>query len=418
MAGLAFLPLSLAEVRAISLRSQGLAESESPFGNKKEGVLKAVQHLGYVQVDPISVIQRAHHHVLWSRIPDYDPDMLHQLQSVEATVFEYWNHATSYLPTKDYRYSLPLMRQYRQELHWSDDSPELRNSMRRMLALIRKKGPLMVSDVESAGMVRAWSAQALGKIERRALHELWMRGDLMIRSRKGVQKVFDLPSRVLPDGTDVKLPSKGEAAKFHVRRSLRALGVARLQELHYMLDVGKAGEIREALSSLLKNREAVEIQVAEFPKIPLFALHEVLKLKAPVENGAVRFLSPFDNLVIQRKRLKWLFDFDYVVEIYLPAAKRKYGYFVLPILWGDHLIGRLDAKAYRAERRLVIHNLVFEPTFHDLAAVRPAFIKALEEFTRFQGCDEWEISRVEPKTFQGVAKIRQVLWTNTGASND
>ena len=93
--------LSLAEVRAIALRSQGLAENEAPFGHKKAAVLKAVQHLGYVQVDPISVLHPAHHHVLWSRVPDYRPAMLHELQSTDAAVFEYWNHATSYLPTKD-----------------------------------------------------------------------------------------------------------------------------------------------------------------------------------------------------------------------------------------------------------------------------------------------------------------------------
>ena len=111
-------------------------------------------------------------------------------------------------------------------------------------------------------------------------------------------------------------------------------------------------------------------------------------------------MSPFDNLTIQRKRLNWLFDFDYVVEIYVPIEKRKYGYFVLPILWGDRLIGRMDAKANRAERQLVIHNLVFEPTFQDFEAVKSAFGSALNDFTRFQECDQWKISRVEPKAFR------------------
>ena len=111
---------------------------------------------------------------------------------------------------------------------------------------------------------------------------------------------------------------------------------------------------------------------------------------APLKNGAVRFLSPFDNLTIQRKRLKWLFDFDYTVEIYVPASQRKYGYFVLPILWGDRLIGRMDAKANRSERQLVILNLIFESTFTGLNAVKPAFVKALTRFMRFQQCDHWK----------------------------
>ena len=392
--------MSLTEVRAIALRSQRLAEDLSPFGLGKAAVLKAIQHLGYIQVDPINVLQRAHHHVLWSRVPNYHPDMLHELQDPDAAVFEYWNHAASYLPMTDYRFSMPLMRKYRGEFHWSDDSPELRKSMRRLLTMIRKQGPLMLSEVESTGAVNGWSAGKTSKIERRALHELWMRGDIMIRSRQGVQKIFDLPARVLPAGMDVKMPSRFEAAEYHVRRALRALGIAAPQELHYLQDAGQASAAREALSALIKRGEAVETRVADLPKLRLFALRDALELNTPVENNIVRFLSPFDNLPIQRKRLNWLFDFDYVVEIYVPMEKRKYGYFVLPILWGDRLIGRMDAKANRAERQLVIHNLVFEPTFQDFEAVKSALGSALNDFTRFQECDQWKISQVEPKAFK------------------
>ena len=392
--------LSLSEVRAIVLRSQGLAEDPWRFGLGKTAVLKAIQHLGYIQVDPINVLQRAHHHVLWSRVPDYHPDMLHELQDPEAAVFEYWNHAASYLAMTDYRFSMPLMRKYRREFHWSDDSPELRKSMRRLLTMIRKQGPLMLSEVESTGSVDGWSAGRTSKIERRALHELWMRGDIMIRGRRGVQKIFDLPARVLPAELDVTIPSRSEAAEFHVRRALRALGVATPQELHYLQDAGQASTVRQALSGLIRRGEAVEARVPDLPKLRLFTLREALELNTPVESNIVRFLSPFDNLTIQRKRLNWLFNFDYVVEIYVRPEKRKYGYFVLPILWGDRLIGRMDAKANRAERQLVIRNLVFEPTFQDFEAVKSAFASALNDFTRYQECDQWKISRVEPKTFR------------------
>jgi len=392
--------MSLTEVRAIALRSQRLAEDLSPFGLGKAAVLKAIQHLGYIQVDPINVLQRAHHHVLWSRVPNYHPDMLHELQDPDAAVFEYWNHAASYLPMTDYRFSMPLMRKYRGEFHWSDDSPELRKSMRRLLTMIRKQGPLMLSEVESTGAVNGWSAGKTSKIERRALHELWMRGDIMIRSRQGVQKIFDLPARVLPAGMDVKMPSRFEAAEYHVRRALRALGIAAPQELHYLQDAGQASAAREALSALIKRGEAVETRVADLPKLRLFALRDALELNTPVENHNGRLLSHFANLTLQRKRLNWLFDFDYVVEIYVPMGKRKYGYFVLPILWGDRLIGRMDAKANRVGRQLVIHNLVFEPTFQDFEAVKSAFGSALNDFTRFQECDQWKISQVEPKAFK------------------
>lgn len=389
--------LTIQEARAIALRSQGLAEAAAPYGGGKEGALLAISHLGYVQMDTISVIERAHHHVLWSRVPDYTPGMLDVLQSGDASVFEYWNHASSFLPTRDYRFSLPLMRKYRKEMHWSDESPELKKAMRRLMARIRSEGPLAISDVEATKMVAQWSNELSGKIERRAFHELWMRGDVMIRSRRGVQKVFDLTERVLPPSTELKLPTKREAAEFHVRRGLRALGIARLPELHYLRDGGHASDIRQALAGLIRKREVIEARVAEFPDIPVFLLQEAMELASPLTDARIRFLSPFDNLVIQRKRLKWLFDFDYTVEIYVPAAKRKYGYFVLPVLCGDRIIGRFDAKAHRKEKRLSVINLVFEPGFKDFKGIKPGFAKALDDFTRFQECDHWEIGRMEPE---------------------
>ena len=388
--------LTLLEVRAIALRSQGLAENGAPFGVGKAGVLRAIQHLGYVQVDTVSVVERAHHHILWTRVPDYRPAMLHDLQSPGREVFEYWNHAASYLPMRDFRYSIPLMRKFRSQFHWSDDTPELRSSMRRMMRLIRKNGPLMLSDVESKGTAAGWTEEAFGKIERRALHELWMRGEIMICHRHGFQKVFDLPERVLPDGLDVHPPARREATEFHVRRALRALGVAGPGEMAYMQDAEQTKASRVALEGMVKSGEAVAVEAAEMPKVHLFAPREALDLKAPLARGAVRFLSPFDNLTIQRKRLKWLFDFDYTVEIYVPAAKRKYGYFVLPVLWGDEIIARADVKAMRAERRLVVLNLVFEPSFREWKEVKTPLAQALDSFTAFQGCDSWEVTRCQP----------------------
>ena len=169
-----------------------------------------------------------------------------------------------------------------------------------------------------------------------------------------------------------------------------------MQELHYLRDGGHADEVRQALAGLIKKGEVIEARVEGFPAIPVFLLREALALATPLAASRVRFLSPFDNLTIQRKRLAWLFGFDYTVEIYVPAAKRKYGYFVLPILWGDRVIGRFDAKAHRKERRLSVINLVFEPGFKEFAKIKAEFLGALDAFARFQGCDCWEILRIEP----------------------
>ncbi|HEY5894263.1 MAG TPA: crosslink repair DNA glycosylase YcaQ family protein [Chthoniobacterales bacterium] len=394
------LSISLSEARAIALRAQGLADEPAPFGESKTAVLQAIRHLGYVQVDTISVIQRAHHHVLWSRVPDYRREMLHELQELDRAVFEYWNHAASYLPMNDFRFSLPFMRQCRGKTYWTEWPPDLVKAMRRVLRTIRSNGALMLRDVETKGQIEGWFNSSPDKIERRALHRLWLRGEVMIRSRQGFQKVFDLPERVLPEGTDVTLPTKREAAEFHARRALRALGVARSQELHYLRDADHGNAVRVALQSLIKRGEVIELQMAEFPDKPCFALRQSLELAAPLKSRMIRFLSPFDNLVIQRKRLQWLFGFDYTIEVYVPAAKRKFGYFVLPILWGDRIIGRVDAKASRPDRRLLIHHLIFEPDFADFDAIGTSLPEALTEFSRFQGCDEWEITKVTPSGFK------------------
>ena len=381
--------LSLPEARRIALRAQGLADAPATFGTGKAGALRAIEHLGYVQVDTISVVQRAHHHVLWSRVPDYQPQMIHELQEKERAVFEYWNHAASYLPMRDYRYWLPSMRQFRREMHWADDTPELRRAMRRVLERIRRDGALLLRNVESKQLVPGWAGAAAAKIEKRALHELWMRGQVMIRSRQGFQKVFDLPERVLPPDIDQTPPTPQEAAEFHVRRALGAMGIARLSELHYLQDATRANAVKTTLRHLLSSGEVIEIGVGD---APCYATPAALRQTGALQNASVRVLSPFDNSVIRRQRLRWLFAFDYFVECYVPAAKRRYGYFCLPLLQGEAFIGRVDAKADRNSRTLLIHHLFLEGGFSDYEALK----SGLRAFAAFQNCDQIALAKVTP----------------------
>jgi uncharacterized protein YcaQ len=387
--------VSLAEARRMAVRAAGLGEEPAPFGPGKPGVLKTIQHLGYVQVDTISVVQRAHHHVLWSRVPDYTPEMLHQLQEPERTVFEYWNHAASYLPMDDFRFSIPLMRQCRKEMHWPAHLPDVQPAMRRVLRQIRIAGSMLLRDFEGKTKVQGWAT--VSKIERRALHELWMRGQVMIQSRQGFQKVYNLTERVLPSGVDRTPPTKRETAEFHIRRSLRALGIARLSELHYLQETARASVIRSTLQSLVRSGEVLELRVADFPGTPCYCLPGALELSRSLKASRLHILSPFDNLVIQRERLRWLFNFHYIIECYVPAAKRVHGYYVLPLLWGDRFIGRMDAKADRAARNLIVHHLMFEPGFKEAGALASAWNAALPPFMAFQGCDTCEITKVTPR---------------------
>ena len=381
--------LSISEARRIALRAQGLADDEAPFGLGKVGALRAIEHLGYVQIDTISVVQRAHHHVFWARVPDYVPAIVHDLQEKDRLVFEYWNHAASYLPMCDYRFSLPMMRRSMRQMHWADDTPELRRAMRRIYDRICREGALRLRDVESKEVVRGWTKGAVSKIEKRALHELWMRGKVMIRSRQGFQKVFDLAERVLPPDIDCTLPSAREFAEFHVRRGLRALGVARPSELHYLQGAAHASAVKVALRNLVRRGESIEVRIGDSL---FYAMPDALNFTQTFRKSVVRVLSPFDNLVIQRQRLRLLFDFDYFIECYVPAAKRRFGYFCLPILQGERFIGQMDAKADRPSRTLTIHHLFLEGGFADYSDLK----LALESFARFQDCDQFVVSNATP----------------------
>lgn len=230
--------MNLSQARIVALRAQGLNGAKT-FGTGATAALNAIEHLGYVQIDTIAVVERAHHHILWSRVPDYSPELLRQLHA-ERRVFEYWSHAAAFLPMRDFRQSLRLMRSFRRKFHWSDDSPELRRAMRRVLARICSEGPLKARDFETK-QVRDPGWWTFSKIEKRALHELWMRGDVMVASREGFQKSFDLTERVLPESIDRSMPSDAEAADFLIERTLQAHGLAREPELRYLRDGACAG---------------------------------------------------------------------------------------------------------------------------------------------------------------------------------
>lgn len=379
--------ISHTQARRLALAAQGLHRRE-PFGRGKAGVLRTIEHLGYVQIDTISVVERAHHHVLWSRIPDYRPELLHELQA-DRSVFEYWSHAASYLPMRDFRFALPRMEAYaRGKSHWFKQDARL---MRRVLDRIRAEGPLQARDFEPAPGIRSgpWYDW---KPSKRALEQLFMAGKLMVRERRGFQKVYDLTERVLPSGIDVSMPDSRETARHLIGKALQAHGLVTAVEIAY-LRRGMLGPVRSALSELAEEGELMPVSgFGDSARDRYFCrpvdLEEASKARRVSER--VEVLSPFDNLVIQRKRLKAFFGFDYQIECYVPAPKRKYGYFCLPLLSGECLVGRVDAKADRAGGVLEIRSLYLEPEGRPARRLRQIpeeFKEALERFAAFNACD-------------------------------
>lgn len=383
--------LSIGEARRLALDALGLLRRD-PFGRGWRGTLRAIEHLGFIQLDTISVVERAHHHQLWSRVSNYRPELLDRLLTRERAVFEYWSHAAAYLPMSSYRFCLPRMRRHADKLHWSSHTPELEKAMRRVLDRIRIDGPLQARDFE--GGPDAGDFWGFSKIERRVLHELFMRGDVMIAGRAGFSKIFDLPERVLPDGVDRSMPTDAEMIRYRVREAIRAQGVATPDQIGHQRSLDRR-LLDQVLAGLIESNEVREVTIEGIDRTRSFAFADALEKipRSPSrESDPARILSPFDAGVIHRKRVREIFGFEYQIECYTPAPKRKHGYFSLPVLAGGRFIGRIDAKADRPQRRLIVRNFVVEPGVK-ITEARAALDPALPEFAAFNGCDTWSVAR-------------------------
>ena len=379
--------LSKQEARKLVLLSQKLPPSNQKR-DAMDATLSAIEHLGYIQIDTISVIQRAHHHTLWNRNPRYKASQLDQLVN-NKKVFEYWSHAAAYLPMCDYRFSLPRKQSFAsgdQEYWYERDRP----LMKQVLKRIQVEGPLKAKDFENTGKrIGEWKI----KPAKRALESLFMEGKLMISQRVKFQKVYDLTERVAPSDVTTTIPDPEEYARFLITGYLRANGLGQAAEIAYLLKDTKP-LICRTLKEMVLNGELLQVEVAgniyhAFPE----ALES---LNQPLPRNKIKVLSPFDNLVIQRKRLKVLFGFDYLIECYVPTAKRKFGYFVLPVLWKGNLVARLDCKADRKESVLHIHHLSLEPALKDIDSFLTVLRKELKHFMQFNQCKHVQIHRTSP----------------------
>ena len=390
--------ISLEEARRIILHAQGLANHD-PFGTGIEGTQKAIDHLSYVQIDTISVVERAHHHVLWARVPDYQPSFLLDLVK-NRKVFEYWSHAAAYLPMKDFRFAMPRMNAIANgERHWFPRTKENERWMVKVLDRIRAEGALMARDFEHSQTKKSgpWFEW---KPAKKALEQLYMEGKLLISERRGFQKVYDLPERVLPKNINYTLPSKLEFARYLMLSSLRSHGLVAEEEIRYLRKNIKI-EINKCLKEMLDANEIQEITVDSL-ETKCFALPSAGKIQTGTQNDRVSILSPFDNCVIQRKRLKAIFDFDYQIECYLPEAKRMFGYFCLPILKNEQFIGRMDAKADRKEKCLVVKSLYLEKKkSEDSDSLR----EAITRFAQFNGCTTIRVEKTNPPKLRSRLKF-------------
>ncbi len=394
--------ISIQQARKLVLLSQRVPPAKQS-GSALASTLSAIEHLGYIQIDTISAIQRAHHHTLWSRNPRYHSSQLDELM-VNKRIFEYWSHAAAYLPMQDFRYSLPRKQAIANgnENHWYERDKQLMKSVLRRIA---DEGPLMAKDFEHNGVK---SGEWGSKPAKRALENLFMQGELMVPCRHNFHKVYDLTERVLPQDTDTSLPTPQEYARFLITRYLRSNGLGMASEISYLLKNTKA-LVSDTLREMASNGELLQIKVSGNNYYVLPKSLELLN--TPLSKNKLKILSPFDNLLIQRKRMATLFGFAYQLECYVPEPLRQYGYFSLPILWDGKLVARMDCKAERKKSLLHIKHLALEPGLLKTDAFAQALTKELVSFLQFNECNSLHIHNTSPAGFKSVLEksVKNIL---------
>ena len=383
---------ALARLRRLALAAQGLLQVK-PYGSGLAGARKAINHIGYVQIDTISVVERAHHHVFHSRVPNFKPSMTNQML-IDGDIFEYWAHAAAFLPISDFRFSLPYKHAIKNgQTHWYKDRDE--KLMGELLVRIRSDGPLRSRDVQTSTKKRAgwWD----WKPAKKALEQLYMEGDLMVSNREGFQKTYDLTERVLPSHVNTQMPSMEEVAAHILDRQLQCHGLISLKELiyHQRRNTG----LRKTVNDLVKERLAQHtLEQFKVASGEVYILEKgILEHRLPRLNNRMLILSPFDNSIIQRGRLKTLFQYGYQLECYVPASKRQYGYFCLPLLYRDQFVGRMDCKAHRKTGQLEIKSLYFDQHNFEEELVIAEFVKATKKFCHFQQCNSVFLTKSHPK---------------------
>ena len=320
--------------------------------------------------------------------------MLNELQIKDRKLFEYWAHAAAYLPIKDYRYYLPIMEG--SAIRRKPDpvmAPEI-------LRKIRDEGPLQSTHFENPEGRKSngwWD----WKPAKRVLEQLFLAGELMVVARDGFRKIYDLRENVLPNHIDTTRPTDIEWCEFLVNRRIGAMGIATEYDIGYIRSAIRQLTARnikvlmqKSLSNLVEQKVVIPVTVNG---ITCYSHAETLE-QLPVRSGTkrVRILSPFDNAVINRRRTMELFNFNYQLECYLPEKKRQYGYFCLPILYGDELIGRMDAKAIRSKGELLIRNIVLEPQIKITDQLMYCLGRGITGFAIDNHCTAVSISRASP----------------------
>jgi uncharacterized protein YcaQ len=399
--------LDPALVRRLAVSRQRLTAPLPPAAGP-EDIMSVAADLGSLQLDPISVVARSHLLVLWSRLGRYDPAAVEDLLWRERRLFEYWTHAAAIVCMDDLPIHSLLMRRYPSERHrqlreWLAANQALRRSILRRL---RADGPQPTSAFEDRA-VASWksSGWTAGRNVDRMLDLLWTQGRILVAGRKGQQRVWDLAERWLPAWAPTRRPPEREVVRLAAQRSLRALGVATTRDIDRHFTAYRYPGLATVLASLERSRRIERVRLAADGAErngPWYVHADDVALLERLEAGDWRprttLLSPFDNLIINRERTERLFGFSFRLEIYVPKAARRHGYYVLPVLHGDRFVGRVDPALDRKTGRLTVHAVHAEPDAPSSAG--PAVASALQELATFLGAGGFDLRQPPPAVWR------------------
>lgn len=395
------------EANSVMLAAQGLLRRPAKPATKRR-VLEIIRQMSALQIDTIHVVARSPYFVLWSRLGDYESVWLDELLA-EGKLFEYWSHEACFLPIEDYplyrhRMIAPGSLGWKYSREWIATHKE---EIERVLSAVRERGAVRSSDfARTDGKAGGWWEW---KPEKRALEMLFTAGELMIRRRHNFQRIYDLRERVLPAWDDSRLPSRDEVDRALVLKAVRALGIAKARWVGDYFRMNKRET--EKLTQKLGDEEALLRVEVEGWSEAVYVHPDNRKLIKAAASDSLKaelttLLSPFDPLVWDRARAREMFDFDYRIECYTPAAKRRFGYFTLPILHRGALIGRLDAKAHRREGYFEVKSLHLETGVRVTNRIIADVAGALRECAAWHKTPEVIVRQSDPPELASLIRSR------------
>ena len=408
-------PITPVVMRRLAIRSQRL--DRLPPRNSKEQMLAVIRQLGCLQIDPLNVVARSPLLVLWSRLGDYDVADFESLLWEDRQLFEYWAHAASVVLVEDFPVFQLQMRMFsRGNGAWAQRVRawlEVNEPFRQyIIGELADRGPLYAQELEDRS-VQSWQSSGWTNTRNVStmLGLLWEQGDITVTHRAGagfgLKKQWGLLEQHMPQWANHAPLAQREVVKSAAQRSIKALGVASEKQIQNHYVRGGYPELADVLAELVDegqiHRVAIEEKGTSWPGdwyIHVDTLPDLERIQNGGWHERTTVLSPFDNLIADRERTEMLFDFYYRSEIYTPKAKRKYGYYVLPILHGDRLIGRIDPTMDRKTKTLYVHAIHREEGAPDSGAVARSVAGAIGQLGRFLGAEQIRYGDIMPTNWE------------------